>query len=122
MKIIAPQPTCADRYPVRLLAPVAFDGRLIQAGDLVELSDTQAVELIYHERGVAATESEVAAGKLFVVRARAVMEWPDGALSARKRRRWRPQCVASKRVPRQGWARLDMGAGLVEQIRGYVER
>ncbi len=122
MKIASRAPTCTDRYPVRLTAPVAFDGRVVHAGDLVELSDSQAVEIIFHERGVPASESELAAGNRFVARPRAVMEWADDTMSPRQRKKWRPSRVGSNRVAPRGSVRIDAGGSIFEQVREFVGR
>lgn len=119
MKIVAPKPTCADRYPVKLTAPVAFDGNIVPAGGLVELSDTQAWEILFHERGVPAEDFAQAAGTILAVRPRAVMEWPDETMSPRQRKKLRPSRIRNRVAPR-GSVRLDAGAGIVEQIRGLV--
>lgn len=120
MKIVSRAPTCADRYPVKLTASVAFDGRVVPAGDLVELSDMQAVEIIFHERGVAASESALEAGNRFVVRARAVMEWPDDTMSPRQRRKWRPIRIGRNRVAPRGSVRIDPDASIFEQVRKFT--
>lgn len=122
MKIVAPKPTCADRYPVKLTAPVAFDGNIVPAGGLVELSDTQAWEILFHERGIPADESAQAAGTIVAVRPRAIMEWPDETMSPRQRKKWRPSRIAGNRLAPRGSVRLDAGAGIVDQVRRIVGR
>jgi hypothetical protein len=121
MKFIAATPSCADRYPLRLTAPVSFDGNLFHVGALVEVSDTQVVELVMHSLAEAALDSEVRETTAAVIRPRAVIEFADDSMSPRQRKRWRPHRIANRVAPR-GSVRLDAGSGLIEQIRGIVKR
>ncbi len=116
MRITAAKPSCADRYPLRLIAPVSFDGNLFQAGALVEVSDMQVVELVMHGLAEAALDSEVKANTAAVIRPRAVIEFADDSMSPRQRKRWRPRRIANRLAPR-GHSRLDAGAGIIEQIK-----
>lgn len=123
MKIVSPKPTCADRYHLRLLAPTAFDGNVIAAGGLVEVSDAQAVELIMHERAEAALPAEVeaAGGGILIVRPRAILEFPDESMTPRQRKKWRPSRMRN-RMAQPGSVRLDDGASIVDQVNRIVGR
>lgn len=117
MKIVARKPASAVRCVLQLDAPIAFDGKAVEAGELVEVSDMQVVELIMHGRAMNALGVE---GKPLVVRPRAVMEWPDDTMSPRQRRKWRPRRAGSNRVAPRGSARIDPGASIFEQVRGLI--
>ncbi|MGN6329527.1 MAG: hypothetical protein ACTHL5_11360 [Rhodanobacter sp.] len=122
MKIASRKPMSSERYVVRLLTAVAFDGNVVPAGSLVELSDRQVIEILCNERGVAAEKSELAASSSLVIHPRAVMEWADDSLSPRQRKKWRPSRIGSNRMAPRGSVRLDVGSGIIEQVRGLVGR
>lgn len=117
MKIVARRPASAVRCLLQLLAPVAFDGNVAAAGGLVEVSDTQVVELIMRGRAMKAWGQ---VGRPLVVRPRAVMEWPDDTLTPRQRRKWRPRRIGNNRIAPQGSVRIDPGASIFDQVRRLV--
>lgn len=117
VKIVSRKPASAVRCVLQLEAPVAFDGKIVEAGELVEVSDMQVVELIMHGRAMKAWGTK---GQPLVVRPRAVMEWPDDTMTPRQRRKWRPRRVGANRVAPRGSVRLDPGASIFEQVRGFM--
>lgn len=118
MKLVARKPASAVRCVLQLNAPVAFDGKTVEAGELVEVSDMQVVELIMHGRAMNARGLD---GKPLVVRPRAVMEWPDDTMTPRQRRKWRPHRMGSNRIAPRGSVRLDPGASIFGQLRDLTE-
>lgn len=118
MKVVARKPASAVRCVLQMVAPVAFDGNVVQAGGLIEVSDTQVAELIMRGRAMNAWGAE---GSPLVVRPNAVMEWPDDDMSPRQRKKWRPSRVRN-RMAQSGSVRLDAGAGIVEQVNRIVGR
>lgn len=117
MKVASPRPSCPDRYPARLLKPVQFDGTLIPAGGVVEVSDGQVALLLFNECAEAAIDVlESNPACIVVIAPRAVMQWAADSDSLRWRKKWK----ARNRIAAKGVTRLDAGANITEQIRGLV--
>ena len=118
MKIVARKSASPARFPLRLLAPVAFDGHVVQRGGFVVASDAQVTELI--TRGLAENAKVVDSRNALIVRERAVMEWPDEGTSTRQSKKWPASRIGRNRLAPRGSVRLDAGASIIEQVRNIV--